>query len=402
MRDLAQLNLAAESGWPRRLCMVAPYFPPHVGGIERYALNTALRLCRLGWQVAVLTTNLGGEREIEQQDGIDIFRLNSVMLGDRMPIPCLWRRSVRAVLAALRNWDATVFLVHTHLFPICLVGANLGQQRGRPVLLLGHGSGYVETMSPAQNFILHRYEHGMAALLRRRIQAAYGVSAHSNAWWHRFGIDPAGVLHNGIDSPNLPPRNLAARREFGFADDGPLVAFAGRLLPEKGADTAVQAFLKIAAAHPHARLAIAGDGPARAAVQALAGNHPRIHFLGMLDHQATLRLMGATEVFVFPSRCAEGLPTTVLEAGAMGCAVIATPAGGTTEIIASNQYGRVIADSDALATALDELLADQALCNMLGWRLRQHVLAQFDWDDIVDQLSDKLDSFLPSRLCAAP
>jgi glycosyltransferase involved in cell wall biosynthesis len=126
--------------------------------------------------------------------------------------------------------------------------------------------------------------HGLAprlaqlSLLHRWLPAIDRTLAPSRAFGEtleRYGVRVDGILHRPV-SPGV------GRRSRGPL---PIVAYAGRLVPEKGCDIAIRAFASIVEAHPDARLLIAGDGPERAALEALSrelGAAGNVEFAGFL------------------------------------------------------------------------------------------------------------------------
>lgn len=130
----------------------------------------------------------------------------------------------------------------------------------------------------------------------------------------------------------------------------------GRLHANKGFDIALRALAQIPTAH----LSIAGEGPQRAALEALAaelGVTGRVAFLGW--RRDTAALLAACEVFVCSSRH-EPLGNIVLEAWSAGRPVVAAAAQGPAELITQGTDGVLVPpeDADALATAIARLLDD--------------------------------------------
>jgi glycosyltransferase involved in cell wall biosynthesis len=121
-----------------------------------------------------------------------------------------------------------------------------------------------------------------------------------------------------------------------------------------------------------------GDGPDRA----LLSEDGRVRLLGELDDEEIAGVLNACDVFVNPSHN-EGLPNTVLEAGAVGLPVIATDVGGTREIITSPDEGILVRHGDvpALGVALETLLSDGRERARLGAAIRRRVLERYAWDD---------------------
>ncbi len=121
-----------------------------------------------------------------------------------------------------------------------------------------------------------------------------------------------------IDFPDVPARAMA-RQQLGLAPETRLVLVVGRLVQGKRLGTALAAATLI----PDAQIVVVGDGPLRAP---LARRHPSVRFVGRESHQRALAFMAAADVLVTASR-AEGAPTVVREARAIGLPVVAAPAG---------------------------------------------------------------------------
>ncbi len=95
----------------------------------------------------------------------------------------------------------------------------------------------------------------------------------------------------------------------------------------------------------------------------------------------------AAMLVVLPSY-REGLPKVLLEAAACGKAIVATDVPGCREIVRDRFNGLLVAprDSTALAAAIEELLSDQALREVMGQRSRTRVLAEWSSPRITEQV----------------
>lgn len=144
---------------------------------------------------------------------------------------------------------------------------------------------------------------------------------------------------------------------------------SGRLNPQKGFDILLDAWATIAAAHPHWRLRITGEGAQRAALTAQIerlGLGDRVELAGFDDDLAAA--MRAADLFVLSSRF-EGMPNVLLEAMSLGLACVSTDCEtGPRELIEHGGNGWLVpvADVPALAAALDALMGDEALRDRLG------------------------------------
>jgi len=178
---------------------------------------------------------------------------------------------------------------------------------------------------------------------------------------------PAGrvtVLPNPAPAvPELRPRE-ELRAELGL--DGPTLVFAGRLTAQKSLPLGIEAARRAGVA-----LAIAGDGPDRAALESAGG----ARFLGPLPRGRVLALFRAGDAALLSSSW-ENFPHTVVEALAVGTPVIATRTGGVAEVVSDGENGLVVEpeDVDALAAAIARFFEDADLAA----RLRSNAAASVE------------------------
>jgi glycosyltransferase involved in cell wall biosynthesis len=192
-----------------------------------------------------------------------------------------------------------------------------------------------------------------------------------------FGADPAKVRvhHTGVALPEAVDGTAAKQWDL---------AFVGRFVPKKGLDDLIEAVATLAPLRP--RLLLVGGGPLesqlreRARVLGLD-----VTFAGVQPPERVQRLLAESAIFVSPSKTAadgesEGLPTTILEAAALGLPVISTYHSGIPEAVVHGRSGLLGAEGDraALAEHLTALLGDEALRRELGAGARQQVETNFD------------------------
>ena len=193
------------------------------------------------------------------------------------------------------------------------------------------------------------------------------------------GIEAVEVVRNGI--PIRPPRSPLV--------SPPTVAFAGRLVREKGADVLMRAFAKVVAQLPKARLLVAGEGPEEACLARLIvdlGLSASVSMLGYLPRQEMEHRFDAAWVQAVPSRWMEPFGNVALEAMMRGTAVVASDAGGFAEIVQNGETGLLVppGDADALAQGLVRLLRDRELAERMGSTGRRFALTHFSDAMLVD------------------
>lgn len=201
-------------------------------------------------------------------------------------------------------------------------------------------------------------------------------------------------IPNGIDTGRFAPnasRRLAMREALGLDQGTRLWVAIGRLDPPKDPVTLVQAFARHAAHDAQARLVIVGGGvlePLVRAEVASTGMTDVIELLGPRDDIP--ELLAAADAFVLSSRW-EGLPVSVLEAGAAELPIVATAVPGTLELVEDGVTG-VLAEpgnAAALAAAMGRVAAlPEAGRRALGQAAAKQAAARYSLAAVLDQWQD--------------
>jgi L-malate glycosyltransferase len=199
----------------------------------------------------------------------------------------------------------------------------------------------------------------------------------------RSGVSPERirVVHEGVSIP-VPvscQMRAAARRAWNFSAEDFVLGCVAYLLPEKGHELLLRSLPGWLSRQPRCRLLLAGDGPQRRHLEALAaglGLRERVHFAGVVDRIENV--YAALDAFVFPS-IAEPLGTSLLSAMAYGLPVVAVASGGVPEFVTHGTNGMLAQQpsADAFAAAMVPLLEDAALRKRLGIRARQDMAERF-------------------------
>jgi glycosyltransferase involved in cell wall biosynthesis len=195
-----------------------------------------------------------------------------------------------------------------------------------------------------------------------------------------FGATGGRTIHNAVDVEAID-RAMGAGAEAPRGAGGPWIGTVSRLSAEKGIDLLLEAFARLAATRPQARLRVVGDGAERErlAQQARAlGVADRVEWVGARPWDEAVRELAGMDVVVVPSRF-EGFGLCALEAMACARPVVAARVGGLPEIVEDGRTG-VLAppgDSTALAAAVSRLLDRPQLGVEMGKRGRRRAETMF-------------------------
>jgi glycosyltransferase involved in cell wall biosynthesis len=285
----------------------------------------------------------------------------------------------------------------------CLVHVNLASLGStlRKLFLtwlaarLGHA-----TVIHLHGAMFHDYYRGVGGFQRAQIDRMFRDAARvivlGSVWRdfvaRSFHLPDARIL--------VLPNAAAARPPRAPEAVPPEILFLGRLGERKGLPVLMKALGLLATSSFDWRAVIAGDGdaaPYRAEAERL-GLAARVTFPGWLGEAAAHAHLARAALLVLPSE-AEGLPMAVVEAFAWGVPVVSTPVGSTPDILHDGVEGLMIpvGDAEALAQALQRLIADPDLRRRLGANARATFARQLDFDPYMEKLTACWRAAMPRR-----
>jgi glycosyltransferase involved in cell wall biosynthesis len=252
----------------------------------------------------------------------------------------------------------------------------------------------------------------------RRVRAFISVSRFTAEQWRAHldrDQDNFVVVPNGVDVDRFRPSDDSDRRSLRASIRLPvdrfLVVYAGRVVPDKGVDCALEAMRLLPAEEYH--LAVAGSSNAASfggsAVAANAyGSELRSRYRDVpaswLGHVKDVsQLVAAADVMVLPSRWPDPFPLIVLETLASGTPIVASAVGGIVEMLTGPLAANLVPPDDAPALA-------ERLRSLHGWRTRtpelgllgrRHVEANYKLNEMGNRLNETI-AHVGARLGGAP
>ncbi|MBZ5700855.1 MAG: glycosyltransferase family 4 protein [Acidobacteriia bacterium] len=263
--------------------------------------------------------------------------------------------------------------------PQALTAAWLAKAHRRTSLVISRRVGY-----PLSRFWLAKARYRAA---RRIIANSQWVAGKVAA----CGIPPLqiAVIHEGAEIPPPPSaeQRRQARARWGLAAGIPLLGCAGVFLADKGQEWLIRALAALRPEFPQMRLLLAGDGPLRGQLEALArelGVADAVLFPGFVKDVENV--YAAVDVYLLPSFF-EALNNSLLAAMACEAPCIAFAKGALPEIIEHESSGLLVSGPDVaeIREAVARLLRDPALAGKLGRAGRARVQQNFSADAMVEK-----------------
>jgi glycogen(starch) synthase len=369
------------------------YPPVTYGGLGRHVDALSRSLSAAGHDVVVLTQGPPGAASTSSVDvgpGRAVRVVRAVLDPDAPDVHTDTEAFVRMLQPALagaarllpEHWVPDV--VHAHDWVVAGAAATLVASLHRPLVVTLHATetglhhGHLVTEFSRWR---HDVERHLAADAAAIIVCSADMREEVTAG---LGADAARVVvvPNGVDPRTwvtTPSQRIAARRALGVGD-APLLVLVGRLEHEKGGHDAVEALRLV---RPPAHLVLVGEGARRDDLRAHAqrrGLGDRVHLPGRLPDEQVAAVVASADVALVPSHY-EPFGLVALEAMAAGTPVVATATGGLRDVVTDGVTGRLVppGSPDALADAIDALLADPTARRVVADQAAQQVRKRFDW-----------------------
>jgi glycosyltransferase involved in cell wall biosynthesis len=373
------------------------------GGAERQLVDMVVRMDRSRFANTVCHLYERDDlREELEQAGVPVIGLHA---GSRRDGPAVIQR----LRALLRKGPYTV--VHTWLYDDSVFGRIAAKLTGVPVVVGSMQNSWYEPevqqisgIHPAKFAALRALDAWTGKWSRSSYVASSGFVKRSMARHLGFDERRIEVVYNAVDpqglTPSDPLRLQTLRDELHLNGCSPILICVARLLPPKGHSYLLDALPAVVRQFPGTRLLIAGRGDEEARLREQAarlGIAENVQFLG---HRPDVRdLLQVSDLFVFPSLCAEGLPVAVAEAMALERPCIGWKVEPNPEIIEHERSGLLLEPrrSDELAEAICRLAADPETRRRMGESGRRIVEERFNLDRTVRQLESHYQQRLLER-----
>ena len=357
-----------------RLLLLTDTSIAFAGGSERFLRNLVTLLPRNRYDITVVQFDAGHFPESEKHHMAGGGPARII----RMPVEAVYGRGGMGALRALRAMilDGRFDIVQSHHEKSDLINALLPRRPGCIHISNRRDMGYKK--SSKLKWLFRRLNTRFDCVVAPS-QPILGELARTEALEARRML----WIPNGVDTlrfhPRPPAARAAMRQSLGLRTDALAFGCVARMTPEKRHVDLVDAFARVHAAFPQARLLLMGDGPLRGELEARAaslGVADAVRMLGMRpDVEA---ILPALDVGMLASST-EGMSNAILEMMACGLPMIATDVGGNPSLVQAGATGLLVPAClpDRLAEAMLVLATDPALRHRMGEAARLRVQREF-------------------------
>lgn len=349
------------------------------GGVEVVVTELARRMAALGHEVTcydrsgsdVMTGNAAETRE-RVVDGVRV-----------VPVKTIDKRGIAAASAAYYATKAAIAdspdVIHYHAEGPCAC-LPMASKAGIRTVATIHGLDWQR--AKWGRFGSAYIKRGEKAAVKHADEIIVLSRAAQEYFKDAYGRNTV-VIPNGVDAKEPKPADII-RKQWGL-EKGSYLLFLGRLVPEKRPELLINAFKQI---ETEKRLVIAGGGSDTSAYERelheLAQGDERIVFTGFVTGEPLAELYSNAYCYVLPSDV-EGMPMSLLEAMAYGCACVTSDISECVDVLAGTGMTFAKGDADALHETVQYLISEPGKTLEMGAAARRRMLGNYDWESVVER-----------------
>ncbi len=373
----------------------SPYYPPRIGGLEKYAEELHKNLSDRNCQITAFVPRLPQSAlEKEINSDITIIRYPAFEIIFNFPLPCIWKTKFWQQWKIISKNNYDIVISTTRFFVQPLLAFFYAKKRSLPILHIEHGSDFVRG-TPLVSLIAKTYDETIGRFILSKANSIIAPSQSAAKFIKLLSKRNAPVIYRGMPFSEIDAISPQDKLRERFKNKK-IITFIGRLINGKGVIHLLEAVRNLK--RSNIALLVVGYGSERKNLEAYSKNHGltnQINFLGSVPFSEAISILKISDIFVNPSYN-EGLPTSVLEAGVCKRAIIATNVGGTPEIIKNNDSGIIIEphDTKALKEALEELLDNSEKRKIFGENARLEIERKFNWEHSINAYLREIRSIL--------
>lgn len=366
-----------------RIAQVAPYFHPHIGGVESHVLNLSKGLVKNGHEVTVYTSLVKGAKVNEIYEGISIRRVKPFKTLYTTPITPKLKKNII---------QESHEVIHAHFPPplASYYAFKASKKTKTPFVLTYHCDLELQGFPGKVIKAIYRITLGNSTLKNsdRIIVTTRTYAATSRDLWK---FEPC-VIPNAIDptifNPDIEKGQIMENHRL---DESKIILYVGRLRYHKGLEYLIESAQYT---EKNVKYLIVGGGEFKSKLKNLVHKRKlenRVIFAGEVPNSELPKYYAACDIFVLPSISRlEAFGIVGLEAMASGKPVIISDIPGVREVINDGVEGLLVEPMNAkdLAEKITQLLSDADLRKKMGENGRRKVNEDFTWDKVVRQVEE--------------
>ncbi|MFC4078319.1 1,4-alpha-glucan branching protein domain-containing protein [Salinithrix halophila] len=401
-RPLTRGTVPVASECPRVLMLAWEFPPMMVGGLSRHVYDLSRALVKKGWEVHVVTTEIGDDPHTEMVEGIHVHRVHVMKpCGDEFyhwvfQLNLMMVDTVHALMDTGLSFD----IIHAHDWLVSRAAKALKYRLGSPLVSTIHATehGRNQGIHTDLQHRIHSLEQQLIDESDRVILCSTYMKREVEQIFH-MPSDKAEVLPNGVDPELIQVADGREENKEPFAMvHERIVLFIGRLVREKGVETLIRSAERVLSRHPDTKFVIAGKGPMKEEWEELSRQlnlADKVLFTGFISDEARNRLLRSASVAVFPSWY-EPFGIVALEAMAAGTPVVVSDTGGLADVVEHGYTGLKAYPQDvhSLALQINTILSDPEQAAGFAQRAKEE-LSRFDWNRIANGTISLYEKILP-------
>jgi glycosyltransferase involved in cell wall biosynthesis len=370
----------------KHIVIVGKFYPPDLGGVERYTREVAHAVASRH-RVTVVVHSRTPDDSIEQDGSVTVIRCGTRKVISSQPLSPSMFKHLRALKPDLVHfnapnfWGAAMLLMMNYRAP--LIVTHHADVFGRPLLRSIVMPIYSRLIARARCIVVNSLKNVKFSDDLPESAGPFIEIPH--------GVDPGPFNISDGDRAEIA---MERRRRFG---DAPVIGFLGRFVRYKGLSVLVEALAQVKGAHA----LLIGNGPLRKQTEdqvKAAGLANRVHFFGEVSETDKIRALAMMDLLVMPSvDTTEAFGVAQIEAQLMGLPVIASRLPtGVTDVTIENVTGLLVEprDADDLARAIAKLIGDRMLARQLGRAGHKFAHERFTLDVFTNSINNLFDTVL--------
>lgn len=369
-----------------KILVFSPYYPPHIGGLESHSEEFNQHISKNGIDVVVYTPQIPKNTlPYETTHAVTIIRYPAFEIIKNFPVPKLWHYRFWQSFFALFHSHFDIVISRTRFFLSSLLACLYAKLSKTYWIHIEHGSDFIKLSSSFKTKIAKLYDRTIGKIILRHSNMNISISRTVQSFVARFDDRPSPVIYRGIDFESIdaiPPDDAMRRKYPGKI----IISTAARLYKWKGIEFSIGAIRNLPEAiQSKIVFLIMGDGEDFKRLNSLTDGLP-IEMLGNLPREKVIAILKRSDIYIHSSLPGGGLSTSLLEAMYTGCAVIATPNEGASEIVNDNNGILIERSSETLIRKNIILLVENdENRHAYSENAKKDVSEKFLWGKSIDQ-----------------